>query len=136
MESRAPGQGGDLGAQFRRMNVNATSFVPNAQAPTFVPYGGQYGYPVPGEQEKERRKGGRERERERASEGEPRSGGPLGKKWRGALKGIRACRLEMKISELFVLKVRNGIPCVPCTVGILYHLWEHLLSLHIAFWIY
>lgn len=45
MEPRPPGQGGDLGDRFRRMNVNAQSFVPNVQAPSFVPYGPYGGYP-------------------------------------------------------------------------------------------
>ena len=48
----------DYNAQFGRMNINANSFVPNVQAPTFVPgghgmppgYSPQYagGYPVHG----------------------------------------------------------------------------------------
>ena len=40
-----PGQGGDLGARFGRMNVNAQSFVPNVQAPSFVPQGSGFGPP-------------------------------------------------------------------------------------------
>ena len=57
------GQAGELNARFNRMNVNADSFVPNVQAPSFVPgghpagRGGGYmaphyrGYPMHGEYE-------------------------------------------------------------------------------------
>jgi hypothetical protein len=33
------GQPGDMGTRFGRMNVNADSFVPNVQAPSFIPGG-------------------------------------------------------------------------------------------------
>ena len=44
------GQGrvpGDYNAQFSRMNIGASSFVPNVQAPTFIPggHGMPPGYP-------------------------------------------------------------------------------------------
>jgi len=63
MEPRPPGQGGDLGDRFRRMNVNAQSFVPNVQARSFVPLGPYGGYPPmhgeigAGEREREREGG-------------------------------------------------------------------------------
>lgn len=49
------GGGPDYNSQFGRMNINAHSFVPNAQVPAFIPRGGmppgyppQYGYPMHG----------------------------------------------------------------------------------------
>ena len=55
-----PGQGGDLSTRFGRMNVNAQSFVPNVQAPSFVPqgsgFGPPYNYPMHGEQQSDQGK--------------------------------------------------------------------------------
>lgn len=82
MDPRPPGQGGGLSDQFRRMNVNAQSFVPNVQAPSFVPYGPYGGYPpMHGEM------------RGRGGEGE---GGRGEAKWEG---GIKRKREEMWVEE-------------------------------------
>lgn len=58
MSAAGGSQAGDMSTRFGRMNVNADSFVPNIQAPSFIPGGrpgGGYvphhygGYPMHGE---------------------------------------------------------------------------------------